>query len=290
MSLTISNFSKKLINIDGCIGSYLNEIKKYNVPTADEEAELLIKAKNGDDESKNLLILSHQRLIYAFAKRFAKDNNDLIDYVNEGNIGLLKAFEYYDVTKGFRFMTYASYYVRREMRFYFDKNNSMVEKCNRQKYEAKIKEVKSEFFNNNGFMPTVDIICDILNEKYDINIKDKSDVYDVIVDSYDVAKDNDENRSNNSMDWLTKNMLSYNDYECDIEHEQTKYFVQNILNTLTAKEADIIKMLYGIGEYTVAYSADDVALKYNVTTTCITSTRNKIIDKIKKNIKYRNAV
>ena len=89
------------------ISLYLADIRKYKILDKDEELNLLIKAKAGDEESKNQLILSNLRLVVNIAKGYINKGLSFIDLISEGNLGLIYAIEKFDITKGFRFSTYA---------------------------------------------------------------------------------------------------------------------------------------------------------------------------------------
>lgn len=95
------------------LSSYLNEIRKYNVLTREEEHTLAVKYKNdGDEEAHEELINYNLRLVVSIAKRYVGRGLDLIDLVQEGNLGLLKAIDMYDPEKGYKLSTYASWWIR----------------------------------------------------------------------------------------------------------------------------------------------------------------------------------
>ena len=103
MSLNLSNFHTKIFAHSN--NQFLQDIKKFDVPTPEEELALFELAKNGDKEAKDKLFMGHQRFIYALAKRYSKNETEVLDYVNEGNIGLSIAFDKYNPTVGVRFIT-----------------------------------------------------------------------------------------------------------------------------------------------------------------------------------------
>ena len=117
------------INTDHAINTYLKEINQYKVLTAAEEADLIEKMKNGDAAAKALLIASNQRFVYAVAKRYGNEDN-VLDLVNEGNIGLMQALDTFDASKGNRFLSYAIWYIRREINAYL--NNDRLQTVQNQ--------------------------------------------------------------------------------------------------------------------------------------------------------------
>lgn len=263
MSLNVANFGTKLIERTNVNSAYLRSIRDYDVPTTEEELELCRLAKKGDEDAKDKLVMGHQRLIYSFAKQYAKDSDEIIDYVNEGTIGLIKAIDTYDESKGFKFITYASYYIRREMRYFMNSTNVMVERSNFFKLDAKLKQIKHDFYIENGYYPSTETIINLFKTRFNIDIKDKSDVFDVIINSTSINKDDDD--YNSQIETLFNSKTYYNnEYEDVINQDYTKDRVLTLINTLSDRDADIIKMLYGIGEYDHEYSVSDVAEKYNL--------------------------
>ena len=97
------------------ISLYLADIRKYKILDKDEELNLLIKAKAGDEEAKNQLILSNLRLVVNIAKGYINKGLSFIDLISEGNLGLIYAIEKFDITKGFRFSTYAVWWIKQSI-------------------------------------------------------------------------------------------------------------------------------------------------------------------------------
>lgn len=91
---------------------YLSEIGKYKLLTAEEEIELARRISEGDEEAKRELIISNLRLVVTIAKRYSGQGQSLLDLVEDGNIGLIKAASKFDHRKGFRFSTYASWWIK----------------------------------------------------------------------------------------------------------------------------------------------------------------------------------
>lgn len=284
MTLNVANFGTKLIERTNVNSAYLRSIRDYNVPTTEEELVLCRLAKNGDENAKNQLVMGHQRLIYSFAKQYAKDSTEIIDYVNEGTIGLIKAIDTYDESKGFKFITYASYYIRREMRYFMNSTNVMVERSNFFKLDAKLKQIKHDFYNDNGYYPSVETIINLFKTRFNIDVKDRSDVFDVIINSTSVNKDED--NYNSEVETLFNSKTYYsNEYEDVINKDYIKNRVLTLVNTLSERDADIIKMLYGIGEYDREYSISDIAEKHNLNKASIGIIKNKALIKMSRHQK-----
>lgn len=285
MSLNISTHSLKMIKQDETILAYMRSIKNAKVPSVQEEVELVIKAKNGDANAKNQLLMGHQRFVYSLAKQYTKTGRDIIDYVNEGNLGLLKCIDTYDPTKGFRFITYASHFIRREMYLFMRMNNDLVRCATTQKYSSKVKKVKSEYFNKNGYYPSSETIMDIFKNEYDIDVKDKTDLLDISVG--DINYDPDTDHGVKAEAEFNTYTASYNDYERDVEHEHTRNIIISCLSELSSKESDIISMIFGIGKYENPISTDNIADKYNMTVSGVNILKKKVLEKMRKTINLK---
>ncbi|HQA98675.1 MAG TPA: RNA polymerase sigma factor RpoD [Candidatus Dojkabacteria bacterium] len=94
------------------IRSYLYEIGRIPLLTGEEEVILAKRIENGDEEATQLLITANLRLVVSIAKKYSKSNLELLDLIQEGNIGLMRAVEKFDYTKGFKFSTYATWWIR----------------------------------------------------------------------------------------------------------------------------------------------------------------------------------
>ena len=142
------NSSVKFIQGTDVINSYLSDVRKYKVLSEDEERELLIKAKNGDRKAQDELILRNQRYVYSQAKIYATNEDDIMDYVQEGNIGLIEALSQFDVEKDNKFLTYARWYIKQKMNRYMEEMHDIVYQSNRQKYGKRIEKIKAEYLAN----------------------------------------------------------------------------------------------------------------------------------------------
>lgn len=97
------------------VSLYLKDIRQYEILTKEEELKLLIAAKNGCEESKEKLILSNLRLVVNVAKKYTRKGLGLMDLISEGNFGLIHAIKKFDVEKGFRFSTYAVWWIKQSI-------------------------------------------------------------------------------------------------------------------------------------------------------------------------------
>ncbi len=105
---------------------YFQRIKKIKILTPEEEKELIIKAKNGDEEAFRSIIVANQRLVVREALKYYFKGDNFLDLINEGNKGLIEALKKFDLARENRFFTYALWWVRSEIRRYLSKNQNII--------------------------------------------------------------------------------------------------------------------------------------------------------------------
>ena len=151
------------ISIDDPVKVYLKEIGRVPLLSAEEEVELAIKMSQGDVAAKKRLSEANLRLVVSIAKRYVGRGMQFLDLIQEGNLGLIKAVEKFDHTKGFKFSTYATWWIRQAItRAIADQARTiripvhMVETIN------KVKKVNSQLLHENGHEPTNEQIAEKL--------------------------------------------------------------------------------------------------------------------------------
>lgn len=278
--MKISDYSCKFYNGDKTLNNYLNDIRKYTVPTLEEEEALFERIADGDEAAKKEIVERNQRFVYSLAKIYSKDESEVLDYVNEGNIGLITAIDSFDPTKGIKFITYAVWYIRRSMNYYLTNTNSLITKSNSMKLGKKIDKVKQVFFNENGYLPTTEDIVELVKKYYDIDVKDVSDIYDLRIASINDEVSDDYTVEENSM--FNEKTSSENEYETESNDTYNSMLVNNILSRLTPKQQDIIKMAYGIG-YERSYTPVEIGAKYNMDEITINQLKSNIMEYLRDN-------
>ena len=278
--MNTKNYNCKFYSGNDTLNKYLSDIRKYKVLTPEEEVELFERIGDGDERAKARIVESNQRFVYSLAKIYSKNEDEVLDYVNEGNIGLITAIDTFDVTKGMKFITYAVWYIRRSMNYYLSTMNSLVAKSNNMKYGKKIEYIKQECMCTKGYEPTYDEIVDMMKEKYNIDIKDICDVYDLNISSINQQLDDDYTIEDNSE--FNEVTSSVNAYETETDKTYNNELVGNILSTLTEKQQDIIRMSFGIG-YERSFTAEEIGDKYEMDETTVNQLKNNIIKYLKQN-------
>lgn len=153
------------VDTDGALKKYLDEIKDTKPLSKEEEAELAQRIQNGDEKAKEELITANLKFVVYVAKKYQHRGLDLGDLINEGNLGLVKAAEKFDGTKGYKFISYAVWWIR-EYILQALANDSRTIRLPRNQIEliGKINTTIKEFEFKHGRIPTAEEISKILEE------------------------------------------------------------------------------------------------------------------------------
>lgn len=253
---------------------YLRDIKKYQILTKEEELDLLKKASEGDMEAKQQLILSNLRLVVNVAKNYMNKGLNYIDLISEGNFGLIHAIEKFDYTKGFRFSTYAVWWIKQSV------SKAIINKGR----EIRIPSYKYDILNkiNKYIMNYV--------TKYDVfpNIKDISQSTKISEDKIEkVMLEFQELLSLNSSigeDIFLEDIVSSENSEFledEIIDGMFKEGLNKRLDVLSPREKEIIVMRYGLnGEPNK--TLEEVGKKFNITRERVRQLEKKALEKLKK--------
>lgn len=284
MSKTLTLSKTIYSNWNDGVMSYLNDIRKYEVLTPDEEVATFEIIKDGNEEEKikarQKIMLSNQRFIYAVAKEYAK-GNEIMDIINEGNKGMNDAIDRFDPTRGMRFISYAVWYIRRAIVSHITNDGAIVRSSNKQKLMGILPKVKETLFQKYGREATPEEVMESLQNDYNIKIKEKEDVYDMCVSSISDTMIGESDSPSPSQMEFEAYTATRNEYEDEMDKESNVYLVGKLLSVCTKKEQEIIKKLYGIG-YDNPISPEDVAEEYGMTRTRILQMKKNIIKKMQK--------
>ena len=275
------------ITTDRTIASYLKEINKYKILTASEERDLVEKMQAGDEKAKTDLIVSNQRFVYAVAKRYGNDDN-VLDLVNEGNIGLMTALETFDTSKGNRFLSYAIWYIKREINAYLNNENLLVRKTNNTKTAYKIAKIKAKFYAENNRYPDIDEISEILEKEYGLKIKDKSDLLDISTTSISTCFDDEDGRAFENSPYFTEKTSIDNDFEAEAAQEHNSSVTSSLLSALDERERTIIERAFGIG-YSKEFTNLEIAEDLGITSERVRQIKKGAIEKM-QSLAFANKV
>lgn len=259
------------------VAIYLNDIKKYKILSKDEEETLLLKVKEGDIEAKNKVIVSNLRLVVSVAKNYLNKKMSFIDLISEGNFGLIHAVEKYDISKGYRFSTYAVWWIKQSI------TKALINKGR----EIRIPSYKYDIYNKiNKF-----ILEEMLktgeypsNEKVaeELNIKLKL-VEEANIDFQEIMSLNEEIGENIRLE-DTLIIQDNTDIERDFINKMGREKVKKMVNELTTREREILKRRYGLDGYDI-HTLEEIGETFSITRERVRQLEKKTLEKLRK--KYR---
>lgn len=263
------------------IEAYLRSIRKYQPLSQEEENEVFKMYHSNDPVAKkkaiDTLVNANQRFIFSLAKDYAKgDETKVLDYVNEGSIGIINAIDKFDQTRGFKFISFAVWYIRQAMTNYAQTTDLFLRKSNNAKIGNNILKIRTAFFQENHREPTTDEIKEGLAKK-GIKIKEDKDLEDVVRNSLDSVW-GDESTFENNPRYIQHSAIQ-NEYEKEMDDEDNKSVVGKLLQTLDERSQLVIKQLFGIG-YESPVDIEVVAENLGLTPTRVGQIKNAALKKL----------
>lgn len=254
---------------------FMDSIRKIPMLNQEQEEELMREYvsstnKNRKIEIRNILIQANQRFVVAAAKQYANNDIELLfELISEANLGFAEAIESFDFSKAkekMRICSWASFYIRRSINQYMQNHGSMVKQTNSVLIGYKLSKVRNILTQEFEREPTDEEILEYF-EKNDISlVKDVKDLIKVRVSSVDTFYDNDEDKYDATVADFNSSTASYSDAEQTIENDYTKAIIAKGMSALNEREQKVIKMLYGLGSSTVAYSMEVIAEMFDYST------------------------
>ena len=259
------------------VAIYLNDIRKYKILTKEEEEQLLLKVKAGDIEAKNKLIVSNLRLVISIAKSYLNKKMSLIDMISEGNIGLIHAVEKFDTDKGYRFSTYAVWWIKQSI------SKALINKGR----EIRVPSYKYDLYNKinkfildemvrTGEYPTNEEVAEKLNLKL-------KTVEDAGLDFQEIMSLSEEVGENIFLE-DTLAIQDKTDIEKDFINKMGREKVKNMVNDLTTREREILKRRYGLDGYDI-HTLEEIGETFSITRERVRQLEKKTLEKLRK--KYR---
>ena len=236
------NIGSADVVITSSVKMYLREISQYNLLSREEEIKLAEAAANGSQKAKDDLINHNLRLVVSIAKRYMGRGLTLLDLIQEGNIGLIKAVDKYDVSKGFKFSTYATYWIKQAIsRAVMDQARNIRIPVHIIELMSNIKKVERDFQQTHGREPKEVEVAAALS----IEVKKVKEAYTWIKDttSLDIMVGDDEDTTVGSFIEDESVVPAF----AAIEENDCTAAIKNILDTLNDREKIVIVRRFGIG-------------------------------------------
>ncbi len=265
------------------LDQYLQEIGKVDLLTPDQEIELAIRIRKGDKQALDALTKANLRFVVSVAKQFQNQGLSLGDLINEGNLGLIKAAQRFDETRGFKFISYAVWWVRQSiMQAIADQSRIVRLPLNRVGSLSKISKAYRDLEQEYERKPTTTELASILDMSQD-------DVaYAMQISGRHVSMDapfSGDDDKNSLMDVLPNEDQPSPD--TILMRESLKKEVENALSTLSEKEAKVLRLYFGIDAERSA-TLEEIGEKFDLTRERVRQIKEKALRRLKHNAKSKN--
>jgi RNA polymerase primary sigma factor len=258
------------------IDQYFTEIGKFDLLTTEEELELALKIEKGDEKARNKLIKANLRFVISVAKQYQNQGLSLSDLINEGNLGLIRATKGFDVTRGFKFISYAVWWIRQSITQAIIHNSRIVHlPLNVVGNLTKINKASRDFEQEYDRKPTNEELAEILG----ISISLISNAIEVSGADFsiDAPLKNDYNNKS-SLDILP----DYNQPlpDANLAKESLSKEIEYMLSNLTDREAKVLTMIFGIGREK-KLTLEEIGKNFNLTRERIRQIKEKALKKLR---------
>lgn len=259
---------------------YLQEIGHQDLLTADEEVELAQQIKKGDRKALERLTKANLRFVVSVAKQYQNKGLSLPDLINEGNLGLIKAAERYDETRGFKFISYAVWWIRQSILQAIAEQSRIVRlPLNQVGSVNRIARELNKFEQENERKPSVEEMADR------IDLPEEKIAEAMKINTHHVSMDAPfaDGEDNSLLDFLPNTDSPSTDNVLDQESLRTE--IGRVLDVLNDREQKVIKAFFGIGMQEM--TLEEIGDKYNLTRERVRQIKEKAIRRLRYNTKSK---
>ena len=278
---TALKYSKDSHTYDS-IQMYLKEIGQYPLISASEEKDLARRIEKGDLEAKNLLARANLRLVVSIAKKYVGRSSDLtlLDLIQEGNLGLFKAVEKFDWTKGYKFSTYATWWIRQSItRALADQSRTIRIPVHMVETISKYKQVSRRLSQDLGREPLAEEIATEMN----LDIEKIHVIEQINQETVSLEQPiGDDDEKSTRGEFIPDDKILRPDQ--DSAHRILSDQIKNVLAELTLKERKILELRYGLLDG-VQHTLEEVGAEFGVTRERIRQIEAKVHEKLRNNDK-----
>ncbi|KAB2879549.1 sigma-70 family RNA polymerase sigma factor [bacterium] len=266
------NFAEKSNDL---IDKYLQEIGSVPLLTPDEEIDLAKKVKDGDEVALEKLTKANLRFVVSVAKQYQNQGLSLNDLINEGNIGLIKAAKRFDVTRGFKFISYAVWWIRQSILQALAEQSRVVRlPLNKIGTLNKIGKVFSDLEQEFEREPSSDEIADML----DITAFEVTNTMQMSGRHVSMDEPMHDSENNTLMDVIENEQQEPPDQ--DLLTESLRIEIQRALETLSAREAEVVKLYFGL-ETDHPMTLEEIGERFNLTRERVRQIKEKAIRRLR---------
>mgnify|MGYP000403499165 FL=1 len=255
---------------------YLQEIGKVDLLTPEEEVDLAQRIKQGDQEALEKLTKANLRFVVSVAKQYQNQGLSLSDLINEGNLGLIKAAQRFDETRGFKFISYAVWWIRQSILQALAEQSRIVRlPLNKVGSLNKINRAFSELEQEFEREPSPEELATLL----EISTEEVETTLGVAARHVSMDAPFVDGEDNSLLDVLENNQTAKTDQSLEYTHS-LRTEIERSLGTLTERQCDVIKLYFGIGvEHPM--SLEDIGDKFGLTRERVRQIKDKAINKLR---------
>ena len=261
------------------LDKYLQDISKIDLITAEEEVELAQKIKRGDQRALENLVNANLRFVVSVAKQYQNQGLTLPDLINEGNFGLVKAAQRFDETRGFKFISYAVWWIRQSILQALAEQSRVVRlPLNKIGSINKINKTFSYLEQAHERPPSAEEIA----EELGLSVSEVKQSLKNAGKHISMDAPFAEREDSNLYDVISASETPMPDTE--LVKESIREEISRVLDTLSEREADVVKLYYGIGQSSTM-TLDEIGSTFDLTRERVRQIREKAIRKLRKSAK-----
>ena len=263
---------------DESLSLYFKDVSKLSMITPEEEIKLAKKIQNGDINAENQLVKANLRFVISVAKQYQNKGLDLVDLIQEGNLGLIKSAKLYDPSKGYKFISYAVWWIRQSiMKAISDQCRTVRVPMNHITNMSKINKISEKFEQENGRVPSkeeLENLTELDSKRIDLS-------YTSTYRSISLETPLRDDDANCLLDIIPNENIVNTD--CNLIKSDLQREVDRIITKLPSRESDIIRMYFGIEVQKL--SNEEIADRFGIGTERVRQLIHSGIDKLKKRFK-----
>jgi RNA polymerase primary sigma factor len=279
MSMRQLKITKSITNRESqSLEKYLQEIGKVELISPEEEVKLAIRIKQGDQKALDKLTKANLRFVVSVAKQYQNQGLSLPDLINEGNLGLIKAAQRFDETRGFKFISYAVWWIRQSILQALAEQSRIVRlPLNKVGLTNRIQKAYSQLEQEFEREPSAEELAEIL----ELDIEEVSSTLGIAARHVSMDTPLSEGEDNTLIDVLENPNAEL--ANSNIEHKESlKQEIDRSLKTLTERQKEVICFFFGIG-VDHPMSLEDIGEKFNLTRERVRQIKDKAITKLRSN-------
>ncbi len=267
-------------SVDDSVKQYLKEIGMYPLLTAEQELMLAERIAHGDSRARQKLIEANLRLVVSIAKRYSNQGLPLLDLIQEGNIGLMRATQKFDYKRGFRFSTYATWWIRQAIsRAIAEHSRSIHIPVHVVELIYKIKRVARRMYQDEGVEPLPEQLAATLGLPRERIVELLSISEQPISLDAPIADDDEYHMADMLEDTTVVSP------EGQPSHQMQRQYIENAMSILNPRERTIIEMRYGLKDGH-SFSLDEVSVVFHLTRERIRQIEVKALRKLRYPERY----